>query len=463
MSKRQTPEQRFKQLFVLSLDESTTPGEREVAQRKWREWLKRHGKTTSDISSILAQAERDDAAASPPPPPSQQPPAVNPFANDDSTFNPATLVEEIVIRYLSMRPHARVIFTLWIVATHVYTQFSIAPRILLTSEGPDSGKSTALEIARVLVFRANEGAFATDAAIRDHLSQGPGSIALDEGDLLDPAARRSLLKLWNGGHVETASQAMMAGGQRKVGNLYAPMIAAGLGRILGRAQLTRTFVLRLSPYSAEDKPEFEWWAPAKDGRDSIEARKETIGLIYQYLRNRAATWKLNPQPSIPDGLERRAGDNVRSLLSVADACGGEWPRRAREAVVALMDEMSEERPEVLIVRHGLLLFDQFETDWLEVGRFNKELHRLSAPEFDWNRYSGVSGLDLDRRPISISEQGRLLGATGIRSYPMWPPGVKFSQRQRGSCRRVYRRAEFEAALRRAEASPQTLRLVKPPA
>lgn len=238
MSKRQTPEQQFKQLFVLSLDKSTTPGEREVAQRKWREWLKRHGKTTSDISSILAQAERDDAAASPPPPPSQQPPAVNPFANDNSTFNPATLVEEIVIRYLSMRPHARVIFTLWIVATHVYTQFSIAPRILLTSEGPDSGKSTALEIARVLVFRANEGAFATDAAIRDHLSQGPGSIALDEGDLLDPAARRSLLKLWNGGHVETASQAMMAGGQRKVGNLYAPMIAAGLGRILGRAQLT---------------------------------------------------------------------------------------------------------------------------------------------------------------------------------------------------------------------------------
>ena len=235
MAKGQTQEQRFKQLFVLSLDESTTPGERETAQRKWREWLKRHGKKTSDVSAILAQAERDAAAN--PPPPSQQPPPANPFADDDTTFNPATLLEEIATRYLSMKPHARVIFTLWIVATHVYTQFSIAPRILLTSEGPDSGKSTALEIARALIFRANEGTFATDAAIRDHLSQGPGSIALDEGDLLDPAARRSLLKLWNGGHVDVANQAMMAGGRRKVGNLYAPMIAAGLGRILGQAQL----------------------------------------------------------------------------------------------------------------------------------------------------------------------------------------------------------------------------------
>ena len=50
MAKSQTPEQQFKQLFVLSLDELTTQGERDVAQRKWREWLKRHGKKTSDIS-----------------------------------------------------------------------------------------------------------------------------------------------------------------------------------------------------------------------------------------------------------------------------------------------------------------------------------------------------------------------------------------------------------------------------
>jgi hypothetical protein len=33
---------------------------------------------------------------------------------------------------------------------------------------------------------------------------------------------------------------MMVGGQRRVVSLFAPMIAAGLGRILGQAQLTRT-------------------------------------------------------------------------------------------------------------------------------------------------------------------------------------------------------------------------------
>lgn len=462
MAKNQTPEQRFKQLFVLSYDKSTTQAERDVAQRKWHEWLKRHGKEPIDIPSILAQAERDDEAAKPPPP--QQPPPVNPFAADDnSTFNPATLVEEIAIRYLTTRPHVRVVFTLWIVATHVYVQFRVAPRILLTSENPNSGKTTALEIARSLMFRANEEAFASDAAIRDHLDQGPGSIALDEGDLADAPARRALLRLWNSGHTQGAKHAMIVGGRRKVVSLYAPMIAAGLGRILGQAQLSRTFVLRLSPYGAGEKPEFEWWAPAKDGPDSIEARKETTELLYQYLRNRAGVWKLNPQPPVPAGVERRDADNVRSLLAVADMCGGDWPRRARGAIVALMNEMNAEQPQVIILRHGLLLFNHFDTAWLEVGHFNKELCRLSKSEFDWNQYRGASGLDMHCRPISISEQGRLLGASGVKAHSKWPPGLTRSQRRTGDCMRVFYRVELEAALREAEPSSPVLRLVRPPA
>ena len=47
------------------------------------------------------------------------------------------------------------------------------------------------------MFRANEEAFASEAAIRDHLDEGPGSVALDEGDLLDAKARKALLRLWN--------------------------------------------------------------------------------------------------------------------------------------------------------------------------------------------------------------------------------------------------------------------------
>ena len=92
MAKNQTPEQKFKKLFDMSNDESTTQGERDNAQRKWQAWLKRHGKKQIDISSILAQAERDEAAANPPPPPPPPPDPIHPY--DDPAYNPATLMEE---------------------------------------------------------------------------------------------------------------------------------------------------------------------------------------------------------------------------------------------------------------------------------------------------------------------------------------------------------------------------------
>jgi hypothetical protein len=123
-----TPEQRFKKLFDLANDETTTQAERDAAQRKWREWLKRRGKKAIDVSAILAQAERDDAAANPPPPP--PPRAGAPHAFDDPKYDPATLVEQVASKYLVMRPHVRVIYTLWIIATHVHDKFRIAPRVL---------------------------------------------------------------------------------------------------------------------------------------------------------------------------------------------------------------------------------------------------------------------------------------------------------------------------------------------
>jgi Protein of unknown function (DUF3631) len=454
-----TPEQRFKRLFLLSRDKTTTPAEREAAKRKCEDWLKRQGKDWIDVPAILAKAERDDDAGRPPPPPPPDPRAGAPHPFDDSRYNPATLVEDIARRYLAMRPHVRVIYILFIIASHIYDQFRVAPRALLTSEGPDSGKTTALEVARSLMFRPNEEVFGTAAALRDHLSLGSCSVALDEADLYDPATRQALLLLWNLGHTRT-QRAVMAGGQRKVTSLFAPIIAAGLGRILGQAQLSRTFVLGMSPYTTDDAPSSNWWAPADDGPESAEARKAELDTVYAYLRHCAGVWKIDRQPPMPAGIARRSADNFRSLLAVADACGGEWPQRAREAAVALASAMSTEQPKVLILRHGLMLFDRFEADWLEVGRFNRELRDLGAAELDWNAYCGASGLEQSPHPITVSEEGRLLSSAGVKSHAMWSPDVPRARRKPGDCRRVYVRGDFEEALRKGGRPPPVLRLIQ---
>jgi hypothetical protein len=42
-------------------------------------------------------------------------------------------------------------------------------------------------------------------------------------------------------------------------------------------------------------------------------------------------------PAVPANLYNRAADNWRPLLAIADAAGGEWPRRAREIAAATVD------------------------------------------------------------------------------------------------------------------------------
>ncbi len=345
MPKKTTPAQLFARMFMMWMDPATEDELRQTAKSKLEAWLKRHNKTWKDASAILAQAAADDAAAQPQPSPSDPRDAEpNPF--DDPQFTPAGLVEGIVAKYVTMKPHVSVIYALWICFTHVYTRFSIAPRVALISERPDSGKSTALEIARYLVFRPNTETAGTGAAIADFLGQGPCTVLYDELDHVDAEARRRLQQIWDLGHRRGAQISLKIGGQRKLIGLYAPMLAAGVGSFLAPQQRSRTFVLEMEPYTEETKPQCEW---STAGEEDVQ----NLNKVYSFLRNWAGKKKLNPKPAMPPGVARRLADNVRGLLSIADSCSPEWGRRAREAVVFLLEKERAERFEFVMLQHGL--------------------------------------------------------------------------------------------------------------
>ena len=99
------------------------------------------------------------------------------------------------------------------------------------------------------------------------------------------------------------------------------MFAAGLGRILGPAQLSRTFVLRMRPYDEKTKPELDWWAPGDEG-DTAESRKETIDTFYRYLRYWAETRKFALQPRVPAGIIRRSADISGACFQSPMSAGG---------------------------------------------------------------------------------------------------------------------------------------------
>jgi hypothetical protein len=449
---KKTPAQRFRDIFDRFTSGSTAE-ERATGERMVDAWLKRNGKTRIDIPSILAQAEKDNEAAQPPPSsPDPRDTAANPF--DDPRFTPAGLVEGIVAKYVTMPPHMATIFALWVCFTHVYKRFKIAPRVALTSEGPDSGKSTALEVARRLVLRPNPETLGTGAAIADFLDQGPCTILLDELDQIDNEARRRLQQLWNIGHARGARVSLMVGGRRKLVDLHAPMLAAGVGRFLAPTQKSRTFTLQMEPYTAATKPE----------REFDDSETDDLNAVYVFLRHWSARVDLDLKPTMPPGVLRRFADNVRGLLAIADSCGEEWGYRAHAAVSALLEQERAERPQNVLVRHGLLIFEVFELDQISSIQFNRELLRLDLPDARWTQYRGASGADY-LHPLRMNEQAELLRQVGITSEVCWPPGP----RKRGTSFRGYRRAAFEEARRKydiaapeeAELRRERLRLVGP--
>jgi Protein of unknown function (DUF3631) len=435
--KKKTPAQKFADIF-RQFTSGATPWVRTTAESKMDEWLKRHAKTRVDIPLILAEAVADDAASQPPPPqPDPRDTGINPL--NDPTFTPADLVERIVARYVWMPPHLMVIFRLCICLAHVYRRFRITPRVAFVSEEPDSGKSTALDVARPLVFRPNPEALGSAAAIIDFLDEGPGTVLLDELDQVDADARKHLLKLWNLGHKRGTTISLKIGRRRKEYSIYAPMFAAGLGSFLAAAQTSRAFIIDMRPYTEETKPEREF-----DEEDLGDFDK-----VYTYLHHWAAKVKLNPKPAMPAGRLRRAVDNVKGILAIADSCGEEWGRRAREAVTILLEKEKAEQPKTLILLHTLLIIDMLELDPIPSQTVNKELLRLDLPEARWNRYRGPSGGDY-AHPLRLDEQAALMRSSEVTSKLIKPPGKKPFH--------GYRREWIVEALARKRGTPAPPRL-----
>ena len=130
---KNTPAQHFRDLFNRFIAGSTEH-ERAEGEKKMDAWLRRHGEKRIDIQRILAKAAADTAArqsqTAQSDPRDAQP---HPFGNPQ--YTPFGLVHGIVGKYLTMDWYVQVIYSLWIVFSHIYPQFEIAPRLVMVSEG----------------------------------------------------------------------------------------------------------------------------------------------------------------------------------------------------------------------------------------------------------------------------------------------------------------------------------------
>ncbi len=243
-------------------------------------------------------------------------------------------VESYIGRFVAYpSEHALVAHTLWIAHTHLMDRWELTPRIAFNSPERGSGKTRALEVTEPLVPNPVHAVNVTPAYLFRKVGDeeaGRPTILYDEVDTLfdskvrDTGEVRGLL---NAGHRRGAVDGRcICVGQKVMTEeipAYCAVALAGLGN-LPDTVTSRSILIDMRRRAPEEHVE--------QFRHRIHAvQAETIR---QNLAEWCAELVLPADPEMPPGIEDRDADCWEPLLAIADAAGGDWPKRAREAANA---------------------------------------------------------------------------------------------------------------------------------
>ncbi|MFC9685740.1 DUF3631 domain-containing protein [Streptomyces sp. NPDC056948] len=294
---------------------------------------------------------------------------------------------------------AYVAVVLWDAHAHLLDCFESTPRLAFLSPEPGSGKSRALEIVETLVPNPMAAVDASAAALFRAVAGVDGkrpTILFDEIDtIFGPKAgeNEQLRGFINAGHRRNRPMFRCVGDGAnqtvQAFHSYAAVAVAGLGYL---------------PETIRDR--------SVNIRMRRRARNETIEpyrtRIHEKegfaLRDRLAAWAeqvservMNVWPTMPEGVTDRPADVWEPLLAVADAVGGDWPDRAREACVFLVAASKANDKGSLGVR---LLTDLRDHVMVGIDRLPTVaiLDRLNA--LDDAPWADLHGKPLDNRRLS---------------------------------------------------------------
>ncbi|MER7154525.1 DUF3631 domain-containing protein [Streptomyces lydicus] len=326
----------------------------------------------------------------------------SPQQGNAATIDGAALLDEVerFHRRFNVFPHeaAYVAVTLWDAHAHLLDCFDSTPRLAFLSPEPGSGKSRALEVVETLVPAPMTAVNASAAALFRSVSNPSGrpTILFDEIDtIFGPKAgdNEELRGFLNAGHRRTGVtyRCIGDGGNQTVQAFpsYCGVAVAGLGN-LPDTIMTRSVIIRMRRRARNEK---------------VEAFRARIHEAEGHkLRDQLAQWTehargfvMGAWPDMPDGVTDRPADVWEPLLAIADAAGGDWPTRAREACVALVAASKANDKGSLGIR---LLTDLRDHVMVGIDRLPTVaiLDRLNA--LDDAPWADLHGKPLDNRRLS---------------------------------------------------------------
>lgn len=313
---------------------------------------------------------------------------------------------------------AYVAVAIWDAHAHLIDCFETTPRIAFLSPEPGSGKSRALEIVELLTPRPVATVSASANALYRLVDSAEGlpTVLFDEVDTIfgpKAGADEALRGFLNAGYRRIGGALRCVGDgsnqNAQIFGSYCAVAMAGLGS-LPDTVLTRSVIIRMRKRAPNEK---------------IEPYRQRIHEKQGHtLRKRLAKWAdtvreqvANAWPEMPEGVTDRPADVWEPLLAVADAAGGEWPKRARAACLELLRTAHDNDEASLGVR---LLTDLRDKVFCGIDRMPTAAIiecLLRMDESPWG--------DLDDKPINARSLARMLSQYVTPALrPIKPRGIR---------------------------------------
>lgn len=247
---------------------------------------------------------------------------------------------EFLARFIDASPAQLDAIAAWCAHTHVLEAcFVVTPRLLITSQDPEAGKSETLARVRDLSRNSWAGGKGTRYAVRAKLDEPerPTFIVDEVSDVFGRSGRSGtthpLGTLLREGYKYGATDSFASSLVAEDVNVFAAAAMAGRGAAVPNDVRSRSVVITMAPGEpAEDYLVREHDPQALKYRASLgQWAKENAGLIRAF-RARG----LHPK------LKGRKREIWEPLFAIAGAAGGMWPRRILAAFLDLaLDAASE--------------------------------------------------------------------------------------------------------------------------
>lgn len=264
----------------------------------------------------------------------------SPSTDQPEPIDGAELLDDVaatIARYVILpSTSASIAVVLWIAATHAVPAWNCAPRLVIRAPERRCGKSRLLDMVEGMSHRPLMTVNASPSAVYRSIGIAPSdppTLLIDEADtIFGPKAgeNEDLRGLLNAGHQRGRPALRYDAGSRSVEKIatFAMAALAGIGAMPDTIE-DRAAVIRMRRRAPGEKV-----APYRVGRDGpeLDERRQRLNqwLTAHIKTLRAAT------PDMP--LEDRAADTWEPMIAIADLAGGQWPRAARKAAVALTSD-----------------------------------------------------------------------------------------------------------------------------